>query len=71
MRHKGDHLRIPQERTLRHSAAPIAHKTDGINLQKQGCRTALGNDLGVENVCLTESLLERMNAEWAFVQQVA
>ena len=50
--------------------APIAHKADRVDLQKQRSSAAFGRGLGIENVRLPEGLLERMNAERALVQEV-
>lgn len=52
-------------------SAPVPHQADGINLQKQRGSAAVRRGLWIEDVRLSEDLLERMNAERALMQQIA
>jgi hypothetical protein len=48
-------------------SASIAKESNGIDVQCQGDSAAVGRGLRIENVRLSEGLLEGMNAERALV----
>jgi len=51
--------------------ASVPHEPNGIDIQYQRDSAAVGRGLRIEDVRLSEDLLERMDAERALVEQVA